>query len=246
MGAPGNARGQSAGGKWRIGVLFTSPRPATGRGQLWEQFVEGLRELGYVEGQNVVFESAYTEGDAERRAREAARVVATRPDIIVAAVGVDALALRNVTATIPIVVASGADLVAMGLVASLARPGGNVTGLQMSSPDLGGKRLEFLKIIAPKVKRVGVVHERREGIGIEAYRTQLLADLGAAGRALGIQVREINIEGPDGVDRVADRVREEGADALFIRGTPFTNRNRQRLLDLAIRYRLPVISDILA
>src|SRR5215831_1119629 len=173
---PGRLRAQPAEGKWRIGALFRTPRPGPGGAgfEYWDALMQGLRERGYVEGQNVVFEYAYSDGDPDRRAREAARLVATRPDIIVAAVGLDGLALRKATPTIPIVVAVGADLVGQGLVASLARPGGNVTGSQFLSPELAGKRLELLKLVAPKVKHVGLVHGKSEGIGVEAFRERLL------------------------------------------------------------------------
>ena len=142
------------------------------------------------------------------------------------------------------VVAVGADLVGQGLVASLARPGGNVTGSQFLSPELAGKRLEFLKLVAPKVRHVGLVHGKSEGIGVEVFREKLLSELGAAAGALKIQVKEIAIDSVDDLDRVLENVRQQGVDALFIRASPFTNQNRQRLLGLGARHRLPVISDV--
>ena len=151
--APARVRAQAGAGKRRIGFLLGGPRSSPGVSQNWDAIVEELRELGYIEGQNVVFEYAYTDGEPERRTREAARLVAAKPDII-AGVGSDARALREATTTIPIVVASGGDLVGMRIAASLANPGGNVTGLQMLSPELAGKRLELLRTASPKVRRV--------------------------------------------------------------------------------------------
>jgi putative ABC transport system substrate-binding protein len=207
--------------------------------------VQGLRDLGYVEGDNVVFEYGYTEGDPERRAREAARLVATAPDIIVAAAGSDAIALRKITSTIPIVVAVGADLVEMGLVASLARPGGNITGFQLfGASELAGKRLELLRLIAPTIRHVGVLRMIQPTEASRAYHARVVTALEVAARALNIRVTPITIDGAEGFDRAEQRVREEGVDALFVVGNPFMLYHRQRLAELAARHRLPAMYEV--
>ena len=228
-------------GKQRIGFLLGSPRPSPGTSPNWDAIVEALRELGYTEGQNVVFEYAYTEGELDRRKHEAARLVATKPDIIVAAVGSDALALREATSTIPIVVAAGGDLVGMRIAGSLAKPGGNVTGLQMLSPELAGKRLELLRTASPRVRRVGVLHQKVS----TGAPPRIMAEVEGAARTLGIQVvRSVAIDGADGFDGAFGRVREARLDGVFVVSNPFMTLHRRRLAELAARYRLPAIYEI--
>jgi putative ABC transport system substrate-binding protein len=236
-------RAQAPGGKRRIAVLIQFARPEPGTNPRWDGLVQGLRDLGYVEGQNIDFAYAYTEGDSDRRLREATRLVATMPDIIVAGSGSDALALQTVTSTIPIVVIAGGDLARTGVVASLARPGGNVTGVQIFQPDLGGKRLELLKAVAPRTTRVGVLHERLSGEALRAYYASLVADLEVAASGLRIQVKAIAVDGADGIDRAAEWVREEGVNALLFAASPFMYQHRKRLAELAARHRLPAIYE---
>jgi putative ABC transport system substrate-binding protein len=243
MTAPTYVRAQAGDGKRRVGLLFQFARPAPGADPRWDTFVQALGDLGYVEGQNIVFEYAYTEGDSDRRLHEAARLVATKPDVIVAGVGADAVALRMGTPTIPIVVVAGGDLEGAGLVASLARPGGNVTGLQTLQADLAGKRLELLKIVAPNIRRVGVLHEKLWGEVIRVYYSKLVTDLEATARTLKIQITVIPMGGADSFDRAEEHVREARVDALFIANSPFMYQHRQRFVELAARQRLPAIYE---
>jgi len=138
---------------YRIGYLDTTPAPAP----LWEALLEGLRAHGYSEGQNLVFERRFSEGNAERFPAFAAEMVRLRVDLILVRTTPAALAAKHVTQTIPIVIPTAIDPVGAGLVASLARPGGNVTGLSVLAPELSGKRLELLKEVVPGMTRVAVL-----------------------------------------------------------------------------------------
>jgi putative ABC transport system substrate-binding protein len=234
---------QTRRGLRRIGILFQFPRPAPGVDSRWDALVQHLRDFGYVEGQTIVFEYAYTEGDPDRRIREATRLVALRPDVIVAGVGADAVALRQGTVTIPIVVLAAGDLVRSGLVTSLARPGGNVTGLQILQTDLVGKRLELLKDVAPGIKNVGVLHEKIWGEVIRQYYESLVGDVEAAAKRLKLGVKATSVEGAPDLDRATERLRAEGVDALYLAASPFMTEHRRRVTALATKYRLPAIYE---
>jgi ABC-type uncharacterized transport system substrate-binding protein len=151
--APFAAEAQPPGKVYRIGYLDTTPTPA----HLWDALLDGLRERGYSEGRNLVFERRFSEGNAERFPEFAAEMVRLRVDLILVITTPAALAAQHATQTIPIVMTTAIDPVGAGLVASLAQPGGNVTGLTPISPDLVGKRLEFLKDVVPGLSRVVVL-----------------------------------------------------------------------------------------
>jgi ABC-type uncharacterized transport system substrate-binding protein len=153
--APLGAEAQQPGRVYRLGFLSMRAGP-TDNPQL-EAFRAGLRELGYVEGRNVVLEIRYADGHDDKLAGLATELVRLNPDVIVAQSGVASLAVRNKTRTIPIVMASSGDAVRQGLIKSLARPGGNVTGLTLLSPELSQKRLEVLREMLPSLSRVGVL-----------------------------------------------------------------------------------------
>src|SRR5499426_1746898 len=149
--APLSVEAQQPGKVWRIGILAGS-RPTTPEAaRPWEALLQGLRELGYVEGHNLAIERRWADGRAERYHELAAELVALKPDVIVAAFTPSVSAAKRATSTIPIVMAIAGDPVGTGLVASLARPGGNITGLSALNPDLGTKRLEILKDAIPKL-----------------------------------------------------------------------------------------------
>src|SRR5206468_303813 len=157
--APLAAEAQQAGRVYRLGFLSMRAGP-TDNPQL-DAFRAGLRELGYVEGRNVVLEIRYADGHDDKLAGLAAELVRLNLDVIIAQSGVASLAVRNKTRTIPIVMASSGDAVRQGLVKSLARPGGNVTGLTLLSPELSQKRLEVLREMLPSLSRVGVAERPR-------------------------------------------------------------------------------------
>ena len=146
------AEAQPAGKVWRVGVLAGSPPTTPEAARPWEALMQRLRELGYIEGQNLAVERRWAEGRAERYHELAAELVALKPDVIVVAFTPSVSAAKRATSTIPIVMAIAGDPVGTGLVASLARPGGNITGMsQQNSPELAGKRLEFLKEAFPSI-----------------------------------------------------------------------------------------------
>src|SRR5262245_21502034 len=174
-----------------------------------------LRELGYIEGQNIAIEYRYAEGKRDRQPELAAELVRLKVDIILVT-GAEALvqAAKNATKTIPIVMMRGADPVDAGLVESLARPGGNVTGITNLSTDLGGKRLELLKDAAPKVARVAVLYEPT----IRADVFLVKEVLPVAARALGLTVRSWEVRAAEDFDRVFAALNKDRPDGLFVTG----------------------------
>ena len=155
--APIMGEGQQVGKVWRVGVLTTDPRPAPDSMHPYNAFTKEQRELGYGEGQNLVFEWRYSDGNDSRRRQEAAAIVGWKPDVILVSSGADAIAFRDLTKTLPIVVVAGRDLVLMGLAASVPRPGGNVTGLQILQPELAIKKLQLMTELIPGLQRLAVL-----------------------------------------------------------------------------------------
>jgi len=172
----------------RIGVVFL----IGGEGEELEAFRQGLRDLGYIEGKNIVIEYRFAKGNSEQFSDLAADLVHHKVDVILTAGTAQARAIRQLTTTIPIVFAVSGDPVGTGLVASLARPGGNITGLSILSPELSGKRLELLKEVLPQLSRVGVlvdVNMTELGTAFEDYET--------AARALKIQLQSLEVRSPN-------------------------------------------------
>jgi putative tryptophan/tyrosine transport system substrate-binding protein len=237
LAAPFAARAQQPAKVPRIGFLSLdlagNPRGADG-------FRAGLRDLGYVEGRNIVVEYADAHGNFDRFPALAAGLVEQRVDIIVAPSILGARAAQQATKTIPIVFAGLTDPVADGLVASLARPGGNVTGLSNLSPELTGKRLELLKQAVPKVSRIAILWQPG-GSGERASHTEMLLRAATAGATLRVQSVAIDVRGPADFERAFAEVRRERADALTVVGSPMFFVERGQLLDLAARSRLPGI-----
>jgi ABC-type uncharacterized transport system substrate-binding protein len=190
--APLAAEAQQAAKVARIGYLATN---LAGNPQGRDAFRQGLRDLGYVEGRNVVIEYRDAEGKIERLPALAVELVALKVDVIVTASTVAALAAKQATRTLPVVFAVAADPVTEGLVTSLARPGGNVTGLSNLAPELVGKRLELLKQIVPGVTRVAVLWHP----GALGKRTEKdsLKEAEVAARALGVQLQVVEARGPE-------------------------------------------------
>jgi putative tryptophan/tyrosine transport system substrate-binding protein len=219
----------------RIGYL-TALDPATESTRA-ETIRLALRELGYVEGQNVAFEYRYAERKADRLPELAAELVRLKVDIIVAS-GSDTVvrAAKNATKTIPIVMSGqGIDPVEVGLVESLARPGGNVTGLTNLTGELGGKRLELLKQAVPKVARVAALYDPA---ALGSVR-QLKEDLPAAARALGLTIQLWEVQETDGFERVFAARGKERPDGLYVLGGTLMRANEKRILDFALKSRLP-------
>jgi len=195
-----------------------------------------LRELGYLEGQNIAFESRFAEGKTDRLPGLAAELVALKVDVIVTSGTPASLAAKQATRTIPIVMAQLADPVGAGLVASLGRPGGNVTGLTTQDADLSGKRLEMLLEVVPKVSRFAVlIDETSPGSMLIARGTQVAA------QSLGVQLQSLGVRGPGELDRAFSAMKEARAGALIVESSSLLFTSRTRLADLALKNRLPTM-----
>jgi putative tryptophan/tyrosine transport system substrate-binding protein len=237
LAAPQISDAQQAAKIARIGYLSGS----LARGpHLPEAFRQGLRDLGYVEGRTVVIEYRDAEGKFERLPALAAELVALKVDVIVAPGAPHAFAAKQATRTIPIVCVASADPVTDGLVTSLARPGGNVTGLSISAaPEIVGKRLELLKQAVPGVTRVAVLWQP-SGQG-ERTAKDLLKGAEVAARALGVRLQVVEARGPADFDGAFSDMTRARADALTVLGNPMFVTERRRLVDLAAKHRLPAM-----
>jgi putative tryptophan/tyrosine transport system substrate-binding protein len=228
------ARAQPTAKIARIGFLsFNSGGDPRGR----DGFARGLRELGYIDGRNIVVEYRDADGKAERLAALAAELVALKVALIVAPSTPAAQAAKQATMTIPIVFAGAADPVADGFVVSLALPGGNVTGLSNLGADLVGKRLELLKQAVPRLTRVAVLWGLAPGRTAE----DMLKSAGIAARALGIQLQLVEVPGPADLDRAFTEMTRARADALTILPVATFFSERKQIIEMAARNRLPAI-----
>jgi putative ABC transport system substrate-binding protein len=236
LAAPLAAGAQQAEKGARVGFLATSL--ATGP-HLTEAFRQGLRDLGYVEGRNVVIEYRDAQGKIERLPALAAELVALKVDVIVAPNTPAALAAKQATRTLPIVFVGAGEPVASGLVTSLARPGGNVTGLSVVSPELVGKWLELLTQAVPEVSRVAVL--RQPGAMDEQTEKDMLKGAEVAARALGVRLQFVEARSPADFERAFSDMTRERAGALTVRPAPMFVSGRRRLVDLAAKNRLPAV-----
>jgi len=233
--APPAAEAQPAGKIPRVGALVLG-LPDRGLAP----FRQGLQDLGYVEGKNILIEDRFAEGKAERLPELAAELVGLKVDVIVAYAFQAARAAKQATQTIPIVMVSvGRDPVAAGLVESLARPGGNVTGLVDLGTELHGKRLELLKEVVPLGSRVAVLVDAA-ALGQRLLQMQ---EAEPAARALGWTVQAWEVQGMEGFERVFAAMTAERPDALYVAGSPLLLTNRKRIADFAFQRRLPSVYD---
>ena len=234
--APLAAEAQQAAKIARLGFLGNS---ATALAHLRDAFLQGLRDLGYVEGRNLMIEYRYAEGKLERFPALATELVALKVEVIVAPPTPAAQAAKQATKTIPIVFAGAGDPVTSGLVTSLARPGGNVTGLSGFSPELVGKCLEQLKQAVPRVSRVAVLwHPGGQG---ERSEKDMLKEAEIAARALGMRLQIVEARGTAEFDRAFSDMTTARADALTVLPSNMFNIERRRLADLATKNRLPAV-----
>ena len=237
LAAPLAAEAQQVTKAPRIGFLAFNLATKT---HLPEAFRQGLRDLGYVEGRNVVFEYRDAEGKAERLPALAAELVALKVDVIVAGGRPQVLAAKQATRTLPIVFTGVGGPVSMGLVTSLARPGGNVTGLTLTTgPELVGKWLELLKQAVTGVSRVAVLWQ--PGAFDERTEKDILKAAEVATRALGVRPQFVEARGPDDFDRAFSEMTRARAGALTVLPTAMFFNERRRLVDLAAKNRLPAV-----
>ncbi len=218
----------------RIGYLSPSD-PATESAR-FEAIRLALRERGHIEGQNIVIEYRYAEGKLDRLPDLAAELVRLKVDIILGGGDIPIRAAKNATKTIPIVMmGTGSDPVEAGLVESLARPGGNVTGLSNLNRELGGKRLELLKEAVPKVARVAVLYDPTVPDSV----LEVKEVLPVAARALKMTIQPWELRGPDDFEKVFSAMGKQGPDGLYATAGPLMRPNRKRIVDFALKSRLP-------
>jgi putative ABC transport system substrate-binding protein len=218
----------------RIG--FLSALSASSMAARIEAFRQGLRELGYVEGKNIVIEWRWAEGKFDRLPDLAAELVRLKVDVIVSGGPVATRPAKEATVTIPIVMAFDNDPVGNGFAASLARPGGNITGLSALSPEISGKQLEILKEIVPKLSRVAVL-----GNSTEPGNTQSLKETELAARAFKVQLQYLDVLSPQDIEAAFRAVSKGQADAVLVAQSPVPLAHRKQLAELAVKNRLPAI-----
>jgi putative ABC transport system substrate-binding protein len=199
-----------------------------------EAFRLGLRELGYVEGKNIVIEWRSAEGNPGLLSELAAELVRLKVDVIVSPGPTVTRVVKEATSTVPIVMASDTDPVGSGFIASLARPGGNITGLASLAPEVGGKQLELLKEISPKISRVAVIGNSANPGDAQALRETVLA----AG-SFEVYLRYLDILDPKDIETAFRAAAKGRADALMVLGNPILNAYRKQIVDLAVKQRLP-------
>jgi len=220
----------------RVGYLNPGSASDPLRQRRLDAFRQGLRELGYVEGQNIAIESRWAEGQYDRYPALAADLVRLKVDVIVAQSGAATQAAQQATRTIPIVMALVTDPVGIGLVPSLARPGGNVTGTSFMAPDLVGKQLELLKELVPKVSRVALLrHPTNPG------SAPYLREAEAAARILGVRLQTLEARNSQEIDSAFAAMTRERAGALLIFPDALFGTQRRQIAELAAKRRLPAI-----
>jgi putative ABC transport system substrate-binding protein len=248
LAAPAPSGAQQPGKVYRIGWLgIRGPTPTDQTPQqcpikgtpLWQAFMEGLREYGYLPGQNLLIECRNTAGQAERAPALAAELVSLKPDVIVACcANANARAAKQATGTIPIVILNVSSPVEEGLVASLAHPGGNVTGLiDTIGAEMGGKELQLLKEAAPKVSRVAVLRFSGAG-GSPAFFGR---EMETAARVLGLTLQLYEVRAPEELEGAFAAMTRARAEGLFVADSAFLYVHGQRIVDLAAQSRLPAV-----
>src|SRR5229473_571976 len=233
---PFHAAAQQPGKVYRIGILNAGSGVSP---ELRSALPEALRELGWVEGKNVVFERRYAENRLDLLPKLAAELVGLNVDVIAAAGTLAPIAAKRATSTIPIVMTAAGDPLGSGLVASLARPGGNITGLSLMAADLGGKRLELLHELLPRASRVAVLWN-----AANPYSAHVFKETESAAGVLGMALQSLEVRGPSEFDSAFESARREHLDALITVEDPLTIDHRQQIADFAATNRLPTIHGI--
>jgi putative tryptophan/tyrosine transport system substrate-binding protein len=238
LAAPVAAEAQPAGKVRRIGYLLGGSPTASARAV--EAFRQGLRDLGWIEGQNIIIDYRFAEGRLERLPDLAAELVRLNVDVIVAGPTPPAVAAKNATATIPIVMTNAAEPVEVGLIASLAWPGGNVTGLSWSvNLEIIGKGIELLHEAVPKARRVAVLANLANPGNVLAVK-----EVKAAARSSGVQLEVLNVRGPGDFDNAFAVMAKQRARALLVVAGSMLTLHRQRVLDYVIKNRLPSMHQL--
>ncbi len=223
---------QHAGKVWRIGLISVAYL------RIEDVFFQHLKGLGYVEGHNLVVERRYSEGRAERFPEFAAELARANLDLLIVTTTPAALAVKNATKTIPVVLTNSIDPVGVGLVASLARPGGNITGTSQQAPDIFAKRLQLLVQAIPNVSTVAVVWNAANPANARSWR-----EVQEAGRVLGIKLQSREVRGPSDFERILAEMARERPDALLLIGDRLTLQHGAEIVDFATQKRIPSMLD---
>src|SRR5919108_2258860 len=218
----------------RIGFLSAASRAANSARV--EAFRQGLRELGYEEGKNIVIEYRYAEGKLDSLPTLAAELVRLKVDLIVSAGPTVTRATKDANVTTPIVMTFDDDPVGSGFVASLARPGRNITGLSTLAPEISGKQLELLKEILPRLSRVAIL-----GNSTEPGHAQLLGEMKLAAGALKVQLEYLEVRDPEDFETAFSAIKKDRTDAFTLLRNPITATRRKQIVDLAAKSRLPAM-----
>jgi putative ABC transport system substrate-binding protein len=234
--APLSSLAQQRGKIWRIGILLGGPRPPDGLPAV--AFRQALSELGYAEGKNVTYEGRWAEGKLAHLPELAAELVQARVDVIVAISWPAAQAAKNATSSIPIVIAFAGDAVGTGLVASLAHPGANLTGISDMAVELSAKRMQLLKETVPKASRIAILWNQTDLGMTGRYR-----EIDRAARALGIAVQAIGVQEPSDFDAAFAAMSREHPDAIFLVADVLTTTNRKRVIEFANANRIPAMFE---
>jgi len=229
---PQRLSAQQAGKVWRVGVLETIS-PAMNAAN-FDALRKGLRDLGYVEGQNLVIEYRSVDGHDERFPELAAELLRLKVDVIVTRGTPAVQAAKNATATIPVVMAASGDPLGTGIIAGLSRPGANVTGLSAFTVELIGKRIELMREAIPGIARIAFLHNLQNPVA----RTQW-EEMKSAGRFLGFEPVFVDVQKPEDMERAFDMVVAQRANALVVGNDTVTHANRRLVVELASKHRLP-------
>ena len=230
------ARAQQPTNVTRIGFLAAPSR--TGMSHLTEAFLQGLREVGYVEGKNIAIEYRWADGKFERLPELAAELVRLKVDVIVAAVTQASLAAKNATSAIPIVMVAVANPVDSGLIASLARPGANLTGTSVMNDEVVGKQLELLKEALPAISRVGAMWNPANPV----FQKLQLRAVEATARALNVSLQKVEARDQEEIERAFKAIAKERTRALHVLPDPVFTAHRGMIADLALKLHLPAVS----
>jgi putative ABC transport system substrate-binding protein len=217
----------------RIGIL----EPGLATNVCNEGLRQGLRALGYVESQNLAIESRYAEWQPDRQQHFASELVQLKPDAIWTHGPLSVRSLKRATATIPIILGVSRNLVELGIVSSLARPGGNITGMDLRDDEILGKRLELLKESLPKTSRVAVLADPND-----AGHANIPKNIEQEAHALRVQLQRVEASGPEAFDKAFAAIAKNRTDALILPESPMLSQNRQRIFELATAKRLPTIA----
>jgi len=239
LAAPMVARAQPQVNAYRIGILAGSSPTSPEAAHVWRGFFQGLRELGYVEGRNIVIEGRYYGDSIERLPNFAEELVRLKVDVIVVGAPPAPEAARRATSTIPIVLTNHNDPVGSGLVASLARPGGNITGVSLATPVLRGKQIQLLKDVVPALSSVAILANP----AIPAHRVDVV-ELQVAARSTGVSLQTAEVQAPNDIAAAISSARDKGAGALLVLGGSMFFAYRAQIVEHAANSRLPAMYGV--